>query len=298
MPVLRVMSLNMGSLLEPDWPARRHEVVAWIDHLDPDVVCLQEVWQDNNTQNTAGWIAEHAAHDWNWSFGGDSVSPKLWPEQSMHFGSAVLSRWPIDGTNYHRLPIDEEADNGFVGQVPWELFHAETAGLDLYSTHLAAAPTDQLHRRVQVRAIDEIIRTGRGTKDAMIRFGEKRTAMPPILCGDFNAEPDSDEVRFLAGLTPLDGTVTFYQDAWRTAGDGGPGITQDWRINPTAASLNVHRKRIDYVFVGDGFQRAGDAGRVLQAQVVCESSLTGDVVASDHAGLCVEIEWPTKPHRP
>lgn len=295
MPSLRVVSLNIGSLLEPDWENRRHEIVAWIDHLDPDAVCLQEVWQDDNTQNTASWLAEHASRSWFWAFGGDSVSESLWKDRSMHFGSAVLSRWPIDATNYWRLPIDSESDNGFVGQVPWELFHAQTAGLDLYSTHLAASPTDQLHRRVQVAAIDQHIKASRGSKDDMVRFGEKRSHMPAILCGDFNAEPESDEIRFLAGLTPLHGKVTFYQDAWRTAGADHRGITQDWRINPTAASLNVHRKRIDYVFVGDAYSRAGDAGRVLEAAVVFDTSRSGGLIASDHAGLCVDIEWPQRP---
>ena len=98
----------------------------------------------------------------------------------MHFGSAVLSRWPITDSQFHRLPIDDTSDNRFVSQVPWELFHASTAGLDVFSTHLAAAPTDQLHRRVQVKAIDELITASRGTKDDMVRFGEKRTVMPAI----------------------------------------------------------------------------------------------------------------------
>jgi endonuclease/exonuclease/phosphatase family metal-dependent hydrolase len=120
--------------------------------------------------------------------------------------------------------------------------------------------------------------------------------MPPILCGDFNAEPDSDEIRFLSSLTMLDGRTTFYQDAWRVAGDG-PGYTQDWRTNRIAASLNVHRKRIDYVFVGDPFLRQGSAGRVLSASVAFDSPLTG-VLASDHAGLVVEVAWPSKPPVP
>src|SRR4029453_4709396 len=37
---------------------------------------------------------------------------------------------------------------------------------------------------------------------------------PPILGGDFNATPDSDEIRFLRGLTTLDGRRTHFQDAW------------------------------------------------------------------------------------
>ena len=47
--VLRVAQLNAGSLLEPDWPGRRLEIVAWLRRLDPDVVCLEEIWQDDNT---------------------------------------------------------------------------------------------------------------------------------------------------------------------------------------------------------------------------------------------------------
>jgi endonuclease/exonuclease/phosphatase family metal-dependent hydrolase len=117
--------------------------------------------------------------------------------------------------------------------------------------------------------------------------------MPVVLCGDFNAEPDSDEIRFLCSLTALEGRTAFYQDAWRVAGDG-PGYTQDWRTNPIAAALNVHRKRIDYVFVGDPFQRRGGAGRILDAQLAFQEPLTG-ILASDHAGLVVDIVWPDRP---
>ena len=184
-------------------------------------------------------------------------------------------------------------EEAFVDGVPWELLHARTAGLDVFACHLAPAPTHGLHRRRQVVAIDELIRAARGDLDVLLGGRHHRAAMPPILCGDFNAEPDSDEIRFLCGLTPLDGRTTFFQDAWRVAGDG-PGLTQDWRGNPIAAAMNVHRKRIDYVFVGDPFQRAGGIGRVLRAEPAFHEPLTG-VLASDHAGLVVDIAWPTRP---
>lgn len=100
--------------------------------------------------------------------------------------------------------------------------------------------------------------------------GTIREAIPAILCGDFNAEPDSDEIRFLSSLAVIDGHTAFYQDAWRVAGEG-PGYTQDWRTNPVAAQMNVHRKRIDYVFVGDPYQRRGNAGRVVSALQCSES---------------------------
>lgn len=295
---LRVVTLNVGSLLEPDWVSRRSEIVAWLVDLDADVVCLQEVWEDAAGANTAGWIAERlagpdATRPVHWVFGGAPFGPHLWPDESLRFGSAVLSRWPIEEMHHHRLPILEDDPDPFVRGVPWEAVHVRTAGLDLFSCHLAAAPTQGLHRQRQVLAIDEIVRAARADADAMPERGRTRDAMPVIVCGDFNAEPDSDEIRFLCSLTALDGRTTFYQDAWRVAGDG-PGHTQDWRTHPIAETMNINRKRIDYVFVGDPFLRTGGAGRVLSASLAFDRPLTG-VLASDHIGLVVDVRWPDRP---
>src|SRR5690606_14794636 len=100
---LRVAQLNAGSLLEPGWDERREIVVAWLRHLDPDVVCLQEVWQDGGTPNPAGWLVEHMPEaGWHWQFGGGPFGPAFWPDPELSFGSAILSRWPIDAHAYHR----------------------------------------------------------------------------------------------------------------------------------------------------------------------------------------------------
>ncbi len=291
--LLRVVQLNIGSLLEPGWAERRHEIVSWLDHLQPDVVCLEEVWEDARTPNTAGWVAEHSSIGFHVTFGGAPFAPHLWADPQLRFGSAILSRWPIERSTHHLLPTAPGDDDPFVTGVPWELLHAETAGLDVFACHLAAAPTHGLHRRAQVLAIDELVRSVRGDRDAPPGFGSQRASMPAVLCGDFNAEPDSDEIRFLSSLTVLDGRTTFWQDAWRMAGEG-PGHTQDWRHNPLAAHMNVNRKRIDYVFVGDAFQREGAAGRVVAAELAFHEPRTG-VLASDHAGLVVDVVWPHRP---
>ncbi len=289
---LRIVQLNAGSLLEPRWEARRHEIVAWIDRLAPDVVCLQEVWQSDDHPNTAGWIVEHLSDSgWSWAFGGAPFAATVWPDASLHFGSAVLSRWPVEHT-LHLLPV-ASGEDPFVAGVPWELMHARTAGLDVFSTHLVAPPTGGVHRALQVVALDELVRAARGALDAPPAEGRKRVGMPAIVCGDFNAEPDSDEIRFLTSLHAIDGRTAFYQDAWRVAGQG-PGLTQDWRTNDIAAAMNLHRKRIDYVLVGDPFQREGSAGRVLDAQLAFHEPITG-TVASDHSGLVVDVVWPDRP---
>src|SRR5262249_35695414 len=130
----------------------------------------------------------------------------------------------------------------------------------------------------------------------VLQPGRRRAGMPPILAGDFNAGPDSDEIRFLPSLTMLEGRMTFYQDAWRVAGEG-PGYTQDWRTNRIAASLNVHRKRIDYVFVGDPFLRKGRAGRAVSAALAFDVPPTGGL-ASRPPGLVVDVVGPSRPHQP
>jgi len=287
---LRVVQLNVGSLFEPDWELRRHEIVSWLDYLNPDVVCLQEVTQ-SAVGNTAEWIAANANGDWHVAFDGEAFDPAVWPDSQLLFGSAVLSKWPIEAQNYCRLGIVDE--NPIDLAVPWEVMHARTAGLDVFSTHLAAAPLSAGNRLAQVVEIDTFVKKIRGTVDDLT-FAKRRYAMPAILCGDFNAEPDSDEIRFMSGLTDIDGHRTYWQEAWRVAGEDSPGYTQDWRTNDIAGGLNIPRKRIDYVFVGDPFRRAGDAGRILDAKLAFHAQRTG-VVASDHSGLVVDVVWPSRP---
>jgi len=298
-PSLRVVQLNIGSLLEHGWNERRLEIVAWLEHLRPDVVCLEEVWAPvaDAGSSTAHWLGRRlereGSGEWHVAFGGGEFDQSLWPDAGVLFGSAVLSRWPIDEQHHWALPVAAD-DDPFPSQVPWELVHARTAGLDLFACHLASAPVHGHHRRVQVLAIDELVRGVRGALDGPAATRGPRATMPPILCGDFNAEPESDEMRFLTSLCDLDGRRTYFQDAWKVAGDSSAGWTQDWRTHPIASALNVPRKRIDYVLVGDPFNRVDAAGRVLHAELAFHESRTG-VMASDHIGLCVDVAWPQRP---
>ena len=110
--------------------------------------------------------------------------------------------------------------------MPFELVHVRTAGLDVYSTHLQPMPAQAAHRVQQVLFID----------DAVGRSCDPSASMPPILCGDFNAEPMSDEIRFLTAKAVINGRSTYFQDAWAIVHDGG-GITWD-PANDLAAGAN------------------------------------------------------------
>jgi endonuclease/exonuclease/phosphatase family metal-dependent hydrolase len=128
--------------------------------------------------------------------------------------------------------------------------------------------------------------------DAVGRTCDPSSAMPPILCGDFNAEPTSDEIRFLTANAVIDRRSTYFQDAWAVLHDGG-GVAWD-PANDLAAAANEPRRRIDHVFVGESTNRPGGAGRVVKPSLAFDEPRTG-TFASDHYGLCVDITWPTRP---
>src|SRR5262249_34578570 len=107
---------------------------------------------------------------------------------------------------------------------------------------------------------------------------------PPVLMGDFNARPDSDEIRFLNGLTTLEGKSVYFADCW-SACDGGPGYTFD-RSNPYALRTHEPSSRIDYIFV-----RGPDAqyrGEPVAARLALDQP-TGDVWPSDHFAVVADI---------
>jgi endonuclease/exonuclease/phosphatase family metal-dependent hydrolase len=104
------------------------------------------------------------------------------------------------------------------------------------------------------------------------------------VCGDFNAEPDSDEIRFMRGLTGLGGKCVYFADSFGIAGEG-PGFTFA-RRNPYAAQVREPNRRIDYIFVRGPDDRG--RGEPLSARV-CFDEPTHDVWPTDHFGVSATI---------
>jgi len=111
--------------------------------------------------------------------------------------------------------------------------------------------------------------------EAIRRTCDPSALMPPLLCGDFNAEPMSDEIRFLTAKAVIDGRSTYFQDAGAVMHDHG-GVTHE-PANDFQARLNVPPTRIDYVFVGSPFLRPDGAGRVLRAELAFQRAANGNV---------------------
>ena len=259
---MRILTLNIWNL-SGDWRARRHAVLAVVRECTPDVVCLQEV-VENDRGNQAEWLASE--------LGGWSVAYAGSPDRvGGRFGNAVLSPRPIEASAQCDLSyVPDEHD------LPRIVLHARTGGVDVFCTHLSW----QLHdAALRERQVVELMRF-------VGEHADPDAAVGPVVAGDFNAEPDSTAIRYLCGLASIDGASTYLQDAWRLAGDGGPGLT--WSdANPHAVLDAEPERRLDYVF--SGFHGPSGCGRPVACRVVADRPVDG-VWPSDHFGVLADLQ--------
>jgi endonuclease/exonuclease/phosphatase family metal-dependent hydrolase len=259
---LRVLTLNIWNRQGP-WEQRLPLIRAGIARLTPDIVGLQEVieaegrTQADDIREGLGYEAAFGtAHD----LGG-----------GVRFGNAVLSRWPIAGTRVFPLPTGETDERR-------SLLLAEIASphgkIPFFVTHLNWRLHHGAVREQQVVAVAAHLKQA-----APIR------GLPLILVGDFNAEPDATEIRFLRGLHALGGASTYLADCFGLAGEG-PGVTFDSTRNPFAAPTHEPPRRIDYVFVRGPDREA--RGKPLSARVVLDDVVDG-IAATDHFGVLAEV---------
>jgi endonuclease/exonuclease/phosphatase family metal-dependent hydrolase len=141
-------------------------------------------------------------------------------------------------------------------------------------THLSWKLHEGATREQQVQAIA-----------AHVKAEAPIAGLPPILVGDFNAQPEATEIRYLRGLHAIDGKSTYFADCFALAGEG-PGVTFDATRNPFAAPTHEPPRRIDYVFVRGPDQKV--RGKPLAARVVMDEVVDG-VCATDHYGVYAEV---------
>jgi endonuclease/exonuclease/phosphatase family metal-dependent hydrolase len=191
------------------------------------------------------------------------------------FGNGILSRFPIAAENRLHLPGLDREENRHAHHAALELPTGQA--LHVFNTHLNWRHDEGRVRQAQVSAlagfVDDVV--------GQVPVG----AQPPVMCGDFNAAPESTEIGHLSGFAAMGGRTVAWQDAWQAAGSG-EGLTWDNR-NPFASSVHEPRRRIDYIWVGMPDPTSG-RGRVLHTRLVCDVPLTGSY-ATDHFGLMAEI---------
>lgn len=263
--VLRVVTLNIWN--RNQWLDRRDEIVSWIDYLQPDAVGLQEVSR-TDADCQAEWLGEHTGR--HVSLGG---VPR--PDGTV-FGNAVLSRHPILETEQHLLPALGRRDEGRL--CLRATLDTGRGPIQFYATHLNCLFDHGFVREAQVAELSRFI-------DAT-----RLPNCPPIVVGDFNAVPDSTEIRYLKCMATLGGRSFHLFDAYAVANPGAPGRTWDNR-NPYAVTNRVPDQRIDYIFVG--VRTEDGTGQVLRSDVVCGRPL-GRFWQSDHFGVLADIAFPAR----
>ncbi len=260
---LRVLSWNLWGQFGP-WEQRAPAIVATVAALDPDVACLQEVWSAPDG-SMADAVAERlGAHH---VYASNDDGP-------VHSGNAIVSRWPIVRTEWRPLPTGGEPDERRL--VLFAEIEGPRGAVQVFCTHLNWRFDHSTVRQAQVQAIGALVEEC------------KPREYPPILAGDMNAAPDSDEIRMLTGRTGVVAPRLVFHDAWEVAG-GSESAGMTWsNANPYAALDLEPSRRIDYVFAG--WPKRGGLGHVVRAEVVGTGAVDG-VVPSDHYGVLAELRY-------
>jgi endonuclease/exonuclease/phosphatase family metal-dependent hydrolase len=261
---MRVLTWNLWGR-DGDWRRRRDAIAAVIADAAPDVCGLQEVW-DAPDGNLAADLAQRLDVRWCWA---RAQRPSA--ADGVSIGNAVLTRWPILSSDELQLPTGELPER----RVALGARLAAPAGvLPFVTTHLTYRPGGSVIRLEQVRALARFV-----AEQAV------DCAYPPVVTGDLNAEPDSDELRLLGGLLTapaVPGLVLV--DSWRYAPPDDPGFTWD-RRNAYQKHSAIPDSRIDYVLMGLPQQ---GRGRVQTARLAGDAPVDG-VWPSDHFALIADL---------
>ncbi|XXF77348.1 endonuclease/exonuclease/phosphatase family protein [Myxococcaceae bacterium GXIMD 01537] len=210
---VRVMTFNIQSA------ARGLEGVAEaIRAAAPDIVALQEVDVGSRRAQGLDQVAELAART-GLTYHAHFRTTQL---HGGAYGVALLSRFPIEGSEQHDLPVPD-------GSEPRTLAHGvlRVGGreVSVYATHLSRRPFNARTRMLQSVAILGVL-----AKDAR----------PKLLLGDLNDDPDSRPVRLLRREL---------MDVFATTGQGPAGTYPLPLFLPTL--------RIDYVLADGAFAPRG-----------------------------------------
>ncbi len=262
---LSVATLNIWNRMG-DWGARLAVLRGELATLRPDILGLQEVLRldyDGQTFDQSVDIAE--GFGYHVLYGRHPSSPNP-------MGNAILSRWPFLRTSV--LPLPQGGSDEFrtlvlaaidtpFGELPFGCTHFNWR-LD--------------HGHIREEQIVFVV-------EALSDFA-KSCPLPATFVGDLNADPDSDEIRYLRGLTTLGGGRTYFSDAFLLAAPPAAPWASYARSNPYAAPLREPDRRIDYIFT-----RGPDAegrGEPETARLVFATPQKG-VFPSDHFGVFANL---------
>jgi endonuclease/exonuclease/phosphatase family metal-dependent hydrolase len=236
------------------WTERGLDAVAdVIAAADPDIVALQEVdrlMARTGMVDQAAWLGERLGY---YTAYGAAVTGQQFGAQGGEYGVAMLSRWPIVQHErcflFHEPSPPEQRPSRYHTEQRVILgcaIHTDDALIDVFCTHFDLTPDQRI----------------RQAHDVVHWITTWHPGRPAVLMGDFNSEPDAQEMATLR---------TALVDVFDALGVGG-----DERITFPAGPLGSRtpdgwRGAIDYIWTTEHW-------RDLAIEVIRE-----EAPASDHA---------------
>ena len=261
---IRVVTWNVLGRYGADSEARQTALEETLAATAPDLVCLVEAWrQGDSTQ--PGRVASRLGLPYH-QFVGD------WQQEDWVSGIGFVSRWPM--TEPRRHPLRSADGDGF-GEAVHVAVAGERGSIQLFGVVLDYPLDGSELRQNQVRQLVQFVSETASRRD------------PIVVCGDFNAGPDSDEIRMLTGRSATAAPRMVFYDAWEVAGDGSPGFTWSNR-NPLAAVGLYPDRRFDYIL--SAWPRRGGVGHPTRCSLLGVRAPDEQQV-SDHYGLVADLRY-------
>ena len=172
---LTVAALELPSRDDAQWKLRREQVAQLLTELQPDVISVQQVLQQQG-RNPACWLASRLRYSCDFV----TADP---PSQPLRHGNAMLTRLPVseDGVTLLHPPGTFSA----AGMMRLKL------GASLLNVYVARLRPDP----------DEAIARQHQTSDLMTWISATAEGMPSLIAGDFSAST-VELVRSTPGFQP------------------------------------------------------------------------------------------------
>lgn len=252
-----------------DVDARMPAILATLRRVDADVIGLQEVCSREPDQ--PAWLRDELGYEVVVSPDGDADRYTI--------VNAVASRWPVLESEWRYLDGGDRPKHRSALRARLDTPHGPW---DVFTTHLSHG-FDQ--SALRMRQLDEIAAWVADVRaDGTDGDGGAPAGLPPVLVGDLNAVPDSDEIRRLTGRSAPAVPGLVFTDAWEQVGNG-PGETYSV-ANPHVNDSAWPERRIDQVLIS--WPRRRPNGNPRRAERFGLDPVDGQT-GSDHWGVVVDL---------
>jgi endonuclease/exonuclease/phosphatase family metal-dependent hydrolase len=247
------------------WEERQAGIDDVLAVASADVVCLVESWStEERTQ--ADLIGDRLGLPHR-LFVGDRR------EDDWTSGLGLVSRWPVSFHEHRPLPGNKAED---AGTALFAALDGPRGLIQLFVVMLDYPLYASAVRQAQVRQLGAFVEE------------MTRNRHPTVICGDFNAGPDSDELGMLTGRTDTTAPGLVFYDAWELAGDGTPGDTWS-NQNPLAALGMYPNRRFDYIL--SAWPRANAVGHPTHCELLGVIHAPQGTQLSDHYGVLADLRY-------